>query len=48
MTLQFKNVFAGKGMRRGKMQQQAAVDDATVFSVKIGQRRLTGWRLLAT
>ena len=48
MSLQLKDLFAGKGIGRGKMQQQTAIDHAAIVSVKVAERRYTRLGALAT
>ena len=48
MSLQLKDIFAGKGIGRGKMQQQTAIDHAAIVSVKVAERRYTRLGALAT
>jgi hypothetical protein len=42
VALQFEDVFAGKGMGIGKVEQQAGVDGAAVSRLEVGQCRVTG------
>ena len=47
MAVQFQHILAGKGMRRGKIEGDAFIENAAIAGVEPAQGRMTGFGEIA-